>query len=79
MRREPLHPLRFGPILKELIWGGRRLGTILNKPLGSGSRYAESWEVADHRDDVSIVKDGPHAVHWTHAEEVNSALLEFLR
>jgi mannose-6-phosphate isomerase len=61
MRREPLHPLRFEPILKELIWGGRRLGTILNKPLGSGSRYAESWEVADHRDDVSIVKEGPHA------------------
>ena len=24
------------------------------------------------------IKDGPHAVIWTHAEEVNSALLEFL-
>lgn len=26
-----------------------------------------------------IVKDGPHAINWTHAEEVNSALLDFLR
>jgi len=26
-----------------------------------------------------IVKDGPHCVPWTHAEEVNAALLSFLR
>lgn len=25
-----------------------------------------------------IIKDGPHAIGWTHAEEVNAALLEFL-
>src|SRR5205823_5480594 len=43
------------------IWGGRRLGTILNKPLGEGSRYAESWEIADYRDDVSRVSEGPLA------------------
>lgn len=61
MPAEPLYPLRFEPILKELIWGGRRLGTVLNKPLGAGSRYAESWEVSDHRDDVSRVADGPLA------------------
>jgi mannose-6-phosphate isomerase len=55
----PLYPLRFEPILKELIWGGRRLETILLKKLGEGSRYAESWEIADHRDDVSRVAEGP--------------------
>ena len=27
---------------------------------------------------LSIIKDGPHAVNWTHAEEVNSALVNFL-
>jgi mannose-6-phosphate isomerase len=53
--------LRFDPILKELIWGGRRLATVLNKPLGPGSNYAESWEVADHRDDVSMVNEGSFA------------------
>jgi len=55
----PLYPLRFEPILKELIWGGRRLESVLNKPLGAGSHYAESWEIADHRDDVSRVDEGP--------------------
>jgi len=25
-----------------------------------------------------VIEGGPHAVHWTHAEEVNRALLEFL-
>jgi mannose-6-phosphate isomerase len=61
MRTEPLHPLRFEPILKELIWGGRRLGTILKKPLGAGSRYAESWELSDYHDNVSRVAEGPLA------------------
>ncbi len=61
MSQGPLYPLRFEPILKELIWGGRRLETVLHKSLGSGTRYAESWEVADHRDDVSRVADGPLA------------------
>lgn len=56
-----LYPLRFEPILKRLIWGGRRLGTILHKPLGDGSNYAESWEIADHGDDVSRVAEGPLA------------------
>jgi mannose-6-phosphate isomerase len=61
MPAEPLYPLRFRPILKELIWGGRRLGTVLGKPIGSGSQYAESWEISDHRDDVSRVAEGPLA------------------
>jgi non-heme chloroperoxidase len=26
-----------------------------------------------------VVKDGPHCITWTHADEVNSALLEFLK
>ncbi len=58
MAREALYPLRFHPILKRLIWGGRRLESVLNKPLGEGLDYAESWEVADHREDVSRVSEG---------------------
>ena len=30
------------------------------------------------RAQVFVKKDGPHAVGWTHAEEVNSALVSFL-
>lgn len=61
MERPPLYPLRFDPILHELIWGGRRLGTVLHKAIGDGSDYAESWEISDYRDQVSIVSDGPLA------------------
>lgn len=53
--------LRFQPLLKQLIWGGRRLGELLGKPIGSGSDYAESWEIVDHGDDQSIVLHGPLA------------------
>ena len=58
---DPLHPLRFEPIFKRLIWGGRRLSTVLRKPIGEGSQYAESWEISDHRADVSRVVEGPLA------------------
>lgn len=59
MLDQPLGPLRFTPILKLLIWGGRRLGSVLGKAIGEGSNYAESWEITDHRHDVSVVADGP--------------------
>lgn len=58
MTQPPLYPLRFEPILKRLIWGGRRLETLLGKPLGEGHDYAESWEVADHRNGRSVVAGG---------------------
>jgi mannose-6-phosphate isomerase len=51
--------LRFNPILREYLWGGRRLGTDLGKPIGAGPHYAESWEVVDHGADQSTVADGP--------------------
>src|SRR5262245_48764758 len=58
MSAEPLYPLRFEPILRELIWGGRRLGTVLHKPIGEGSDYAESWELSDYHNQVSVVSEG---------------------
>ncbi len=53
-----LYPLRFTPILRRLIWGGRRLGTVLHKPIGDASDYAESWEISDYKDSVSVVENG---------------------
>jgi len=53
-----LYPLRFQPLFKQYLWGGRRLGTVLNKPIGDGPTYAESWEIVDHGDDQSVVADG---------------------
>lgn len=52
------YPLRFRPVLKQTIWGGRRLGDILRKPLGDATNYAESWEVVDHGEDQSVVDNG---------------------
>ncbi len=56
-----LYPLRFEPIFRRYIWGGRRLATTLNKPIGEGDDYAESWEIVDHGDDQSTVVNGPLA------------------
>jgi len=57
----PLYPLVFQPVLKRYLWGGRRLGNVLGKPIGEGNDYAESWEIADHENGQSIVADGPLA------------------
>lgn len=52
------YPLRFKPIFKQTIWGGRRLESKLNKSLGPEPDYAESWEIADHGDEQSIIENG---------------------
>lgn len=51
-------PLAFGPIIKRAIWGGQRLGTLMGKEIGSAQDAAESWEIADHGGDVSVVRNG---------------------
>lgn len=55
------YPIKFTPVLKQTIWGGRRLGEQLGKPIGPESDYAESWEVVDHGHDQSRVEEGPLA------------------
>lgn len=52
------YPLRFTPLFRRYLWGGRRLATMLNKPIGAGEDYAESWEVVDHGEDQSVVEHG---------------------
>src|SRR5262252_3127612 len=61
MATVPLYPLQFEPILRRLIWGGRRLGTLLHKAIGDASDYAESWEISDYHDQVSVAENGPLA------------------
>jgi mannose-6-phosphate isomerase len=31
---------------------------VLHKPIGDGSDYAESWEISDYKDQVSVVQEG---------------------
>jgi mannose-6-phosphate isomerase len=59
-------PLRFLPFLRPMVWGGRRLGDILGKPLATAAPYGESWEISDHPMHRSIVADGPYAGQTLH-------------
>lgn len=52
-----MYPLQFAPILKERIWGGEKLKTILNKPITSNIT-GESWELSTVEGDVSVVANG---------------------
>lgn len=53
-----MEPLLFDPLIKQIRWGGRRLGDALAKPIGSDNDYAESWEIADHSNGQSVVSSG---------------------
>lgn len=54
-----LPPLTFTPILKERIWGGRRLAETFGKPLPERVPIGESWEITDRPEGVSVVASGP--------------------
>jgi mannose-6-phosphate isomerase len=51
------YPLQFEAILKERIWGGEKLKTILNKPISS-KITGESWEISTVEGDVSVISNG---------------------
>jgi mannose-6-phosphate isomerase len=53
--------LRFEPVFRRYLWGGRRLATVLGKNIGPEDDYAESWEIVDHGADQSVVSQGPLA------------------
>ena len=53
-----LYPLKFKPIYKEKIWGGRTLETKLNKKLPNGKLIGESWEISGVNGDESVVENG---------------------
>lgn len=52
-----IYPLQFQPILKERIWGGEKLKTVLNKPITS-KITGESWEISTVEGDISLVANG---------------------
>jgi mannose-6-phosphate isomerase len=53
-------PLRFEPHLRPLVWGGRRLGEVLGKPLPTADPCGEAWEISDHASHASVVAEGPY-------------------
>ncbi len=71
-----LYPLRFEPIYKEKVWGGRALAD-LGRSLPAGASVGESWELADLGQsstsgggggpERSTIANGPHAGRTLHA------------
>jgi len=59
MSQMKLYPLKFKPIFKQRIWGGRLLRDFFGKDLPSGVHIGESWELADLPDDKSQIVNGP--------------------
>src|SRR5438067_13757958 len=57
MPRVPLYPLRFEPIFKSAIWGGRRLADMFRGAPAKGP-IGEAWVLSDQGDNVSVVADG---------------------
>lgn len=60
-----LYPLRFRPVYKDYIWGGDRIVKAFHRAEPPGI-YAESWEVSDHADGMSLVANGPLAGRSLH-------------
>ena len=52
-----LYPFKFYPILKERLWGGTKLETVLEKPITSDIT-GESWELSAVPGDISTVANG---------------------
>jgi len=52
-----LYPLKFHPILKERLWGGQKLKTVLGKEIPN-EITGESWELSTVKGDISVVSNG---------------------
>lgn len=53
-----LYPLKFTPVLKEKIWGGNKIETILKHKISPLKNCGESWEISGIVDDESVVANG---------------------
>ncbi|MET4141690.1 type I phosphomannose isomerase catalytic subunit [Pedobacter sp. UYP1] len=54
-----LYPLKFDPIYQYRLWGGRKLESLLSKPLPNDEPIGEAWILSDRKDHASKVSEGP--------------------
>ncbi|HIG27851.1 MAG TPA: mannose-6-phosphate isomerase [Verrucomicrobiales bacterium] len=62
-----LYPIRFFPIFKKRVWGGRKIEDEYQKALPENCPIGESWEISDREEDVSIISNGDfsgRSLHW---------------
>ena len=55
-KKDALYPLKFHPQLKEKVWGGNKLASLLGKE--AKGKIGESWELSGVKGNVSIVSNG---------------------
>lgn len=71
-----VYPLKFEPIYKQYLWGGRNLEKFPGKKLPATGPVAESWEIVDRDPENSVIANGPLAgkkLRWlmeNHGEEL---------
>lgn len=53
-----LYPMKFTPLYKERIWGGRKMEEKFGKKLPADKLIGESWELSGVEGDVSVVSNG---------------------
>ncbi|WP_430809915.1 MULTISPECIES: type I phosphomannose isomerase catalytic subunit [unclassified Carboxylicivirga] len=53
-----LYPLKFQPILKEMIWGGKKIPQKLNVEVAEDVKIGENFAVSGLKNDLSVVSNG---------------------
>ncbi len=53
-----LYPIKFSPLFKEKIWGGRNIEKIFDRKLPTDQKIGESWEICDREEDQTLVENG---------------------
>ena len=53
-----MYPLLFDPVYKSYLWGGGRIAALFDRA-PQQARIAESWEIADRPEGMSVVRNGP--------------------
>ena len=71
-----MYPIRFEPIYQDYVWGGERIARSFHRTVNQ-SRVAESWEMSDRADAMSVVMNGPLKGKTLHqlVEEMGEKLL----
>ena len=55
-----LYPIRFTPIFKDRIWGGKKLKFFLKKPIRYARQVGESWEISGIEGNETLVRNGKY-------------------
>ncbi len=67
-----LYPLKFHPIFKDKIWGGKKIQSILKKDFSPLDNCGESWEISGVPKNESKIKNGQFS-----GETLNQVIKEF--